>query len=150
MNPQTTITLPIKEFLHLCLGRGYWECRPIPKQTAELIRAITKNNPESGFHIQFTSRDGEPLDEPVLWAYSFWVVDHEKTMQQRAYSERQRQERFIFEANVKLVEKALSKFLSVDLGDITHVTAYQYVKKNMKQQMKAIGVEKLYKDIKEL
>lgn len=143
------ITLPIKEFLHLCLGRGYWSDRPIPKQTAELIRAITKNSPESGYHIQFTSRDGEPLHEPVLWQYSFWVTDHENTMKQRAFSERQRNERYVFEANVRLVSRAYSKYTLVE-GDLAQITAFQYVKKNMKSHMREIGVERLYTDVKEL
>lgn len=143
------ITLPIKEFLHLCLGRGYWSDRPIPKQTAELIRAITKNSPESGYYIQFTSRDGVVLSEPILWQYSFWVVDNEKTMQMRAFSERQRQDRYVFEANVKLVSRALTRELLLE-GDLCQVTAFQYVKKNMKAQMKAVGINKLYTDVKEL
>lgn len=143
------ITLPIKEFLHLCLGRGYWSDRPIPKQTAELVRAITRNSPDSGYHIQFTSRDGEPLTEPVLWNYSFWVVDNENTLRQRAYSERARNERFIFEANVRMVSRAYTKYTLVE-GDLAHVTAFQYVKKRMTAQMKEIGVTKLYTDVKEL
>lgn len=143
------ITLPIKEFLHLCLGRGYWSDRPIPKQTAELVRAITKNSPESGYHIQFTSRAGEPLAEPILWQYSFWVSDHEKTMLQRAYSEKVRNDRFVFEANVRLVTRAYSKYFLVE-GDLATISAYQYVKNNKKVQMKAIGVTKLFTDVSQL
>lgn len=143
------ITLPIKEFLHLCLGRGYWSDRPIPKQTAELIRAITKNSPESGYHIQFNSRAGEPLNEPVLWSYSFWVQDNEKTMLQRAFSERQRNDRFVFEANVRLVARAYTKYTLVE-GDLAQITAFQYVKKNMKAQMREIGVEKLFDNVNQL
>lgn len=150
-NPITeqSITRPLKEILHLCLGAGYWECRPIPKDFALTVLAITKNRPESGYHIQTKSQTGEELDDPVLWAYSFWVIDHEKTMQARNYSERMRNERFVFEANVKLVERKLISVLLLE-GDIAHVTAYQYIKKGMKQQMKALGVGKLFTDVSQL
>lgn len=148
-NIEPTITVSLKEFLFLTLGQGYWESRPIPKSIAQIVFALTKNKAESGYYIQFNSKDGDILDKPVLWQWSFWAVDHEKTIQQRTYSERQRQERYIFEANVRLVERAYSKYFLVE-GDIAHVTAYQYVKKRMTAQMKEIGVVKLYTDVKEL
>lgn len=146
---EQSITRPLKEILNLALGRDYWECRPVPKDFALTVMAITKNKAESGYHIQTHSKSGEELDEPILWRYSFWVIDHERTMQQRNYSERMRNERFVFEANVKLVQRAYTKYFTID-GDVAHVTAYQYVKKSMVQQMKAIGVTKLYTDINQI
>lgn len=141
-----TITLPLNEFLQWSTGHGETY---IPTNWALAIAALTNNSPESGYYVQTVSFDGEPMENPMLWRYSAWVDSQQNEERKKAYSQRQRDLRFIFDANVKNVIPYIQKFFGVD-RNVASMIATKYVRVGDEQLLQAFGVDKLFTDIKEI
>lgn len=141
-----TITIPLNEFLTWSTSHGE---TPIPEGWAVIIAALTQNSPESGFYVQTTSFDGEKMVYPVLWRYGVWESSQSNHERRKAYSQRQREIRFIFEENVKQVIPYIQKFFGVD-KNIASIIATKYVRDGNVELLKSLGIDKLIEDIKDV
>lgn len=145
----TYITLSVKSFIDVALGRSYWHDRPLPPDVGEILLLITRNSPEFGCFIQTRDEFNQPLSEPVLWKYSAWSDSHERYVRQKKRSEEERVKRFIFEANVNTVAKRIAAVLGVT-GDAGRMTAIQLVRANKQGTLRFLGVNKLITKEEEL
>ena len=143
------ITRPLKEYLYLILGRGYWDSRPIPLELAEFLLVITQNKPEWGYHIQLSGELDQMLDEPILHTYRHWVGCSEKFTRDKKRSEKSRDELFVLKANVKVVRDHIEAYFWIP-EEMAEGIAYSWVKHNRLAALREVGVEKLYSNIKEL
>ena len=138
-----TITLPLNEFLRWATRSGG---TVIPESFVDLIIGVTKNSSESGYFVE--QRGDLP---PRLWIWSEWNETQSNLEKQRAYSQRQRDERFVFDANVKVVVSYVKKFFGLE-GDMANIIATRYLRTGNLAMLQLMGMEpdELYKDIKEV
>lgn len=131
-------TIPMYDIVHGFLGYGYWDKRPIPKHIAEIIFTSLKN--ESLGYIQFEDEDTLlPLEEPILWDYSFWVVSTEKWKRARAYSDKEREKNEILNHNIKLISPFIGTFLGIEDPEKCKSKAYEILKGNKIKHLRLIG-----------
>lgn len=139
------ITLPLTDFVSSHLGPTkdgcfLWEERPISEQLGLIIFNLTKN--QHTCYIQFPDEQPNKYGTYVLWSLNAWRSSNELYTKQRDRAERERIERFIFEANVKDVAKACMREFYLD-EDRAIEMARTFVRKGNKGAFQLIGVEKL-------
>ena len=79
----------------------------ITKDTASCISVIPEFH--ELVHIQYKTHDGEELEYPRLWRKSAWLQDVESWRVRKAYSDKERIKRWLFEANVAIIKKTILK-----------------------------------------
>lgn len=95
-------------------------------------------------HLQTHSWEGEELDVPVLWRYKAWIKENEHQKELKRISIEERITRFIRDANVRIIAKALKEEIYWSHTDEQRtMIALQLLKQNNKAVLTAIGVEKL-------
>lgn len=144
---QLEITIPLKLFVDSHLGYNvdtkerFWNCRPIDPTLAQIIQHLIAKE-EQICHIQFADEMSPHLSNPLLWDIGAWRRECDKWVREKIASDKRRVERFIFEANAKLIAKAFSKFSGIPL-EAAQVTAYKLLLKNNLAAIKVFGVDKL-------
>lgn len=68
------------------------------------------------YHIQLTDHDGTELDHPIIWRYQAWLVDKDRWTAKKAALEKEREDRWIFEENVRRVQRAFMRKFRIDEG----------------------------------
>lgn len=144
------VSLPLDVLVHDLLGEAHYVS--VSKLTAEIIFGHCKN--KHTCYVQFPGDNdvdvlGRFISEPLLWSMSAWKSSVERAAKQRLRSEYDREQRFIFEANVKLVAKRLATFSGLEF-EIAKLMAWRWLKDGQHDKIKAVGVVKLYTTIKEL
>lgn len=143
----TTITLPLDQFLQYITSHGETY---VPKLFGDIIVGLTKNSPECGYYVETVDRDGNKMPFPKVWQYTTWKQSNDLLEKQRKYSQQQRDERFVFEANVKLVQRAVRQTLLLS-NDHAAILAYKLVKERKLPMIEhVLGVEKLYENVNEI
>lgn len=148
-NTELTITLPISTLVDLALGirkkNGHteqmWNSIEIPPLLAEIIEAKTGN--KNNCYIQHADEMSPHLDWPLLWELSAWHIEYDSWMRQKIHSDKERVKRFIFEANVKIIARAIMELLGSDNFESCKLTAFSLLKNNKMGNIRAIGVTKL-------
>ena len=142
-------TLPhISQFIKAHLGDSF--SRPIERSLAELIEAvISQHQPCFVAFIQWTDEYGDRLQEPVIWNYGKWRESIENRLRLKAWSDKQRIERFIREANIKLIKHACKTFFEME-EDWALSMAIRMEKEKNKGKLKMIGITKLIEKEDEL
>jgi hypothetical protein len=120
------ITLPLSELVSLALGEDppdisgnpqlhqrTWFARPIKPLLAEIIIGLTGN--KSHCYIQFADELSPHLKQPLLWDLASWQTHHDIWSREKIASDNRRKERFIFEANVKILSKCIGLSTGMDL-----------------------------------
>lgn len=131
------ITLPIKKVILGFLGQGYWESRPIDKESALLIHTVLKN--ETLAYVQFEDEDTlKELDEPILWNYNSWINSCEKRSRARARSEAYFKDCELRDYNIKLVIPCLSEYTGIP-EDRCYNQAYKIVTEKKYKILKIMG-----------
>lgn len=143
---EPSLTLPISKITDLILGQGYWDSVLIDEELAEAILIVTKN--EKFCYIEMPD-EFNLLTQPKLWRLGKWQDAHETFMRQKRWSDRQRSLRNIQDYNVKIVAKVLVRDY-YKTEENAKDTALGLVSRNKLQQIKALGVEKLVTDEKEI
>lgn len=142
-----TITLPLDQFLNWSTGHGE---TTVPSDWGPILYAALDNNsPECAYYIQQTSFDGQPMSQPMLWRRNAWVDSQQNEERKKAYSQRQRDLMFIFEANVKQAVPYVQKYFGVT-KEIANIIATRYVRDNNEELLKSMGMDELIKDIKDV
>ncbi len=136
----------VKDLLH---GEHY---TPISDETAEVILHHCKNR--NLCHVQFPSDEdvdiiGVPISTPVLWEIGAWCRSSEKWLKVRNRSQKDREERFVLDANINMVSRKILKFAYVN-PDAARIIARQWINNKQRGKLKMVGVEKLYTTVEEL
>lgn len=144
------VSLPLDILVKDLLGEAHYVS--ISRLTAEILYGHCKNRHTC--HIQFPGEEdvdvmGRVINEPILWSMSAWQSAVERRLKAKLRSDRERDERFIFEANIKLVGKALARFSGLEF-EIARLTARRWLVDKDHAKIRAIGVVKLYTTIQEL
>src|ERR1017187_7291950 len=111
---------------------------PVSLKLAEVIDKLSRG--KCICHVQFTSFEGKKLNHPLLWKYKYWVESSEKYQKDKERSEHERQERYIFDYNVKIVSKACINIMLMEESQALS-TAFVIVKHNKTNALTMLGVE---------
>lgn len=150
MPKDINITISLSEYIDLALGRFIDEsgtyhhkhfCHPIPKDTAILIYHLTNN--EHTCFIQWADKFNPELRQPHLWDWSAWQFHCDKWERAKARSDFERQERYVFEANVKMLLKPIMQYFSLPEG-AANIIATKWVRTNNIVAVETVGIKKLY------
>ncbi len=140
------VTLKLSQVLQAYLGEQH--SVTIPPDVAFIIEAKSKGLLTC--YIQWTDEFSSPLDMPILWWYKNWKESCELYDRQKAYSHKQRIERFLLEANVKDVAYQLMQPPFLMDNSHAQATAFSWVKNRKTNKLKAIGINKLKEKEEEL
>jgi hypothetical protein len=140
-----TITQPLLTYIDDVLGDNHY--RSISPVAAEILSHITKG--DLTVHIQYKDRNGLPLVRPILWRYSAWKADTESWLHAAAISQRNREERFVFDDNVNRLAKTLASMGNIP-EDLARLLAYRKIKKNQTKLITEVLHVRLAKTINDL
>lgn len=143
------VTLPLQTLVRDLLGAAHYVT--ISKETAEILLLHTRN--QHTCHVQFTSEldvdlYGRFIDEPVLWEFGAWANSSERVLKGRLRSQKQRDERNIFDANILMLAKHICKMTSIDY-EICKLTARKWLNEKS-PNIQAVGCKKIYTTVEEL
>lgn len=94
---------------------------------------------------------GNLITEPRIWNIQSWQVTSEKWLRAKSYSDRERDKRFIYAANVKLISRKLMSFMEGTITpEMAHTLARKTLDKNNNAKLKALGVTKLITKVEEI
>lgn len=149
MQPKEQLgTFVLKDLINDILHTHYY--RPISQKTAEIIFLLTHN--KHTCYIQFPGDEsitGEPLQHYVIWDIEQWHKSAEKYRNDKIKAQERREKKFIYDANIKRIAKAIVKFSALDY-EIAQITARRMLDDNDLPRIKSIGVKQLYTNVKEL
>lgn len=141
------ITLPLKKFVHYVLGQGYWHDKPIDEDIAAVIEAKTGN--QIICYIQHADELSPNLDSPILWNLEAWKTNTERWLRAKRWSDSERAKRNIFEANMKIVTRAVEQELALR-GEAAIGAALALLKQNNMNKLRILGISKLIKQESEI
>jgi hypothetical protein len=140
--------VPLNELLEAILPLKSEQCRPIPKVIAHILSNALKDRLD--YKVQFNSFDGEELAKPYLWLYSDWYNCSQRYYADKERSERERVERWIKNANIENLTKALMKSQGFD-KKYAQETAINLLRKGATiEVLEVFGLKKLITSEKEL
>lgn len=143
------VSLPLDVLVNTILRDEHYV--PVPDTVAEILFHHTKNNHTC--YIQFPGDQdvdilGRFLTHPLLWSISAWRNSSERAMRARLRSQHEREQRFIFDANIKLVAKKMCTATGINF-EICKLEARRWLLRK-DSRVHAVGVVKLYTTIEEL
>jgi len=140
------LTINLSDFVDIALRCSDPEPVPIPPYIGEIIELKNKKLKTPILHVEW--RTDSKL--PFLWRYHIWADSVRRFTLARERSERERRERFILEANVKLIAKGLQQhpYLMIERWAIS--TASYLMKHKRNNAIREIGIEKLIERIEEI
>lgn len=89
------------------------------------------------------------LSQPRLWNKKAFQSDSQKQLLAKQYSHKRIITQRLFDANVRIIKRVVTQELAVE-GEGARSLAYQLLKNNKHQQIKALGVTKLLTKEEEL
>ena len=138
-----TITVSLDSFLILTLGPELKGIRELPDKETGLILS-TFFNKGTEYKVQFNDWDGSELERPILWDYPLWYNSSTNYKLQKERSEKARIERWILDANVKIVTAFIMRELQFP-EDPARSTAYSLLIKKKFGNIRAICPERMPK-----
>lgn len=133
--------IPLSSYITDVLGDNHWV--PISYDRANAIVAITGN--QKLCYVQFPSEDCPELTSPLLWSYGAWAASVEKFRRAKERSERERVQRRIDEANIKLIMRAVMRFASVDSSQ-AQMLATRMILRQQFLKIEMLGVKLITKE----
>lgn len=148
--PSPLVTLPLQILVKDLLGAAHYVS--VSKITAEMLFIHTKN--KHTCHIQFPSDSDvdmwdKPLTSPMLWEIGAWQASSEKHLTAKRKSQLAREARFILEANILLLGRAICRFTNIDF-EICKLMARKWIVTN-DPRIQVVGLKRpLYTNVNEL
>ena len=143
MNP--TITLPLSSLVHLLLGDNHY--RPLDIKTAQLIAEASSGTETC--HVQFYDHDGTRLYQPVLWNLHQWRISTDSWLAAKARSDKARDERFVFDENVKRTARVIARETGIE-GDASIVVARRMLSQGKIKQLGLLGLTNIARSIDDI
>jgi len=159
VNENPLISLPlatlVKELLgkHIVYFRDGKHCISVSQETAYAIFMACSN--EHTCHVQFPTDKfnvdmfGEPITAPLVWDLAAWRASSERHLRAKMKAKAEKEERDIFEANRKIVARAILKISGLNM-DQASVMAHRWLKEKNMSRIEMIGVTKLITKVEEL
>lgn len=145
-NLPDTVTIPLADLLHIIIGDEHSgsPCNIIPSHTALILQHILKDN------LVYKVDTSDPAN-PKLWWYKEWREANHVRQRQKEYSEKCRVERWLLEANIKDLTKAIIKHTPIP-EDCATAMAYNMIKNpnGMIVIREFFGIQKLKTTLEEL
>lgn len=143
------ITLPVRDLIWCVLGddKSGLECAQITTCVAEVLSPHLKES--LSWIIIFEDEEGHPYNNPILWRYRDWHTSYTRYTRQKAYSDKQRAERFVLEANVNNMIRVLMKQHSLS-ENFARPLAYKMIKSGSEEVAKALGLKKVITKVEEI
>jgi len=144
------VSFPLEEIVDALLGG--LDFVEIPQAVAEQLLIVSKN--KHVCHVQMPSDENldifsSPILVPRLWSLKHWQFSAEKWLRARSLSDKNREARFVYDANVKIISKAILRLAYVT-PDAATVLARMMLDKHDYNKIKALGVKKLIEHSNEI
>lgn len=128
---------------------------PISPEIATSILLVTQNKPEFNIYVQDphdpdnVNLYNKPISCWKLWRLHWWRTSTEAWLKSKRRQDREREDRFIFDANVRMITKCILRtaYMSPELATIL---AVKELRANNIRKLNALGVKKLFTTMKEL
>lgn len=148
-------TFPLDELVHDIIGDNLY--KNVHKSTAEVIYLHYKNKlicyvqrPGDADIDEFdVDYKGKKLSCYRIWYMAAWLTSSERYLKRKAWSQKQRELRFVQEANVRQIARGMLKLCHVT-PDQARVIALGMLERNEVHNLSYIGVEKLYTKVEEI
>lgn len=150
-------TFPLDDLVKDIIGDELY--KDVHKSTAEVIFMLLKNKhtayvqrpgdadtTEPNFDVNY---QGKKLSCYRIWYMQHWLSSSERWLKVKAWSEKNREIRYIREANVRLLARGMLKLCHIS-PDQARVIAMGMLDRNEVHNLGYIGVEKLYEKIEEI
>lgn len=148
--PNPLVTIPLQSLVRDLLGAAHYTS--ISKVVADMLYIHTKN--KHTCHIQFPSDSDvdmwdKPITSPILWDMSAWLSSSEKHLKAKRDSQARRDARFILDANILLLARAICRFTNIDF-EICKLIARKWITTN-DPRIQVVGLKRpLYTTVQEL
>jgi len=148
--PNPLVTVPLQALVKDLLGAAHYTS--VSKVVADMLFIHTKN--KHTCHIQFPSDSDvdmwdKPITAPILWNIGAWQASSEKHLRAKRRSQLEREARFILDANILLLGKAICRFTNIDF-EICKLMARKWINTN-DPRIKVVGLKRpLYTNVNEL
>ena len=125
-NPDFTVKF--SEFIEAFLGDSH--SKPVPDNLLHLVPAIKAVARKTLIcHVREADEWDPLICRPIIYRYSKWIEDSDRWLKQKRRSDKERDDRFIFEYNVKLIAKFLNREYQYDM-DKGLVIGFSWLKTN--------------------
>lgn len=123
----------------------------VSQETAELLLLACKN--QHTCHIQLPCHENldifnQPITQPRLWAFNSWQSSTERWLRQKKRSDDERDARNIFDANVKLVTRAILRISPINQDAAMMLARHALL--SHPDSIPAMGVRKLITTVEEI
>ena len=137
------ITLPLNDFISILLRED--ESFSVSNKLGLAIDALSKD--QLLVHVQWVSFEGKALSSPLVWRYKEWVASSQKDAIAKKRSADERLAKFIFDANMRKVSRALMRSPHMMDESFAISTAFGLIKNNRIGVIKhLLGVELITKE----
>ena len=150
-------TFPLDELVLDIIGDNLY--KDVHKSTAEVIFMLYKNKQicyvqrpgdadttEPNFDVNYL---GKKLSCYRIWYMTAWLSSSERWLKVKAWSQKNREERNIREANVRMLARGMLKVCHIS-PDQARVIAMGMLDRGETHNLSYIGVEKLFTKIEEI
>jgi len=150
---QCLVSFPFKTIVDDLLGES--DFVEIKQQTAEIILLVCKNKESFDVHIQSpldrnnVTLYNKPITKWRLWRLHYWRISTERWLKDKRREDDERNARFLFEANVKMIANRIKCNLGAD-ENVALITATRWLRKEQWGNITFCGVKKLYTNVKEI
>jgi len=123
----------------------------VSKETAELVLIACKN--QHTCHVQLPSDENldifnKPITESRLWSFACWQASTERWLRQKKRSDDERDARNIFDANVRLVARAILRISPINPDAATCLARMSLL--SYPSSIPAMGITKLITTVEEI
>jgi hypothetical protein len=159
MKEAPSFTITVKDFLcshlhfnydketgKLIEGDHILKSAPVSRNVALSIFAVCENKHTA--YIEWPTATSV-FTVPILWDYSDWITEAARRLETLERSRKERIERFLLEANIKIAGPKIASFTGVSLEDACSMARKLILKKNL-HLLKFYGVERLKEKENEL
>ena len=120
------ITLPLYDFVSVLLRDN--ESFHVSHKLGLVLDALSKD--KCLVHVQWISFEGKNLQLPLVWRYKQWTESSTKYIIAKKKSDEERIAKFIFDANIKKVSRALMRSPYAMDESFAVSTAFSLLKNN--------------------
>jgi hypothetical protein len=147
---QDTCTIPTRDLIWNILGddQNGLSCAAVTHDTALILSQKLKGSLR--WCVEYTEVDGTPLKYPVLWRYADWKTASQTYAKQKAYSEKQRIDLWLLQANVEMLSKAIMRKSPIPEKAAQGMALMMVKNPQSAMVVQFFGVQKLKTDVKEL
>jgi hypothetical protein len=139
--------ISIQEYLNAKLGYNedtkeyFWSYRPISPKMAAIIIALTKQ--ERICYIEQPDELSPHLINPLIWSWGAWKQECDSRNREKIAAHKRRVQRFIDEANSKIVGRVIAEFTCSPYEDSLRTATIQIARGRLELLCKTFKINKI-------